>query len=73
MLVLRLPVYYKQRDMHFFPPFHFALSSIVLRLPWIFVDTWIWTAFVYFLVIGSQAASNIRMCLGWEGAAAEVG
>ncbi|KAL4433696.1 hypothetical protein ABPG75_000137 [Micractinium tetrahymenae] len=50
MLVQALPVWYKHRDSHFYPAFCFALQAVVMRLPWMFAESWVWTLMVYFLV-----------------------
>lgn len=50
VLIQRLPVFYKQRDAHFYPAFCWALPQVVLRAPWSFAECWIWTLMVYFMV-----------------------
>ncbi|KAI3429335.1 hypothetical protein D9Q98_005430 [Chlorella vulgaris] len=50
IFVQSLPVWYKQRNAKFYPAACFALSSVVMRLPWIFTETWVWTLLVYFSV-----------------------
>ena len=46
MFVQSLPVWYKQRTAKFYPAACFALSATVMRLPWIFAETWVWTLMV---------------------------
>ena len=43
MLVISLPVWYKQRNANFYPAALFALQAVVMRLPWIFAESWVWT------------------------------
>jgi hypothetical protein len=50
VLIQRLAVFYKQRDAHFYPAWCFAAPQVLLRMPWAFVETWIWTLMVYFMV-----------------------
>jgi hypothetical protein len=63
LLVQRLPVFYRQRDAKFFPGWTFAVSEFLLRLPWIFLDTWLWTVMLYFMVRAACIpAANISCC-----------
>lgn len=52
ILIDRLPVYYKQRDAHFYPAWCFALPELILQLPLMLAESWIWTLMVYFMVRG---------------------
>ncbi|GAB4822452.1 hypothetical protein N2152v2_009498 [Parachlorella kessleri] len=62
ILIDRLPVYYKQRDAHFYPGWAFALPEIILQLPLIFAESWIWTLLVYFLV---GFSTSVRILVFW--------
>lgn len=57
IFVQSLPVWYKQRNAKFYPAACFALSSVVMRLPWIFTETWVWT-----LLVSWPAAVLSRGC-----------
>ncbi|KAL4421996.1 hypothetical protein ABPG77_005426, partial [Micractinium sp. CCAP 211/92] len=50
MLVQALPVFYKQRTSRFYPSFCFALQVVLMRLPFCFAESWVWTFMVYFCV-----------------------
>ncbi|KAG9444439.1 hypothetical protein H6P81_015779 [Aristolochia fimbriata] len=50
MTVTRLPVFYKQRDFLFFPPWAFALPIWVLRIPISFLETGIWVTLTYYVI-----------------------
>lgn len=50
LLCDRLPVFYKQRGMKFYPGWTFAVSTFLLRVPYSFVESTIWTHIVYWLV-----------------------
>lgn len=50
MLVEMLPTFYKQRDARYFPAWTFAAAVFGLRLPWLFVDSTVWSCMVYWMV-----------------------
>ncbi|VFQ92299.1 unnamed protein product [Cuscuta campestris] len=51
MTIYKLPVFYKQRDLRFFPPWAYAIPSWILKVPVTFVEVSIWV-FVTYYVIG---------------------
>lgn len=50
MAVMKLPVFYKQRDLLFFPAWAYALPSWILRIPISFVESGIWVFLSYYVV-----------------------
>ncbi|XP_010553380.1 PREDICTED: ABC transporter G family member 39-like isoform X2 [Tarenaya hassleriana] len=48
--VMRLPVFYKQRDFLFYPPWAFALPMWVLRIPLSLLESGIWIILTYYTV-----------------------
>ncbi|KAL2517559.1 ABC transporter G family member 40 [Abeliophyllum distichum] len=50
MTIYKLPVFYKQRDMFFFPPWAYALPSWVLKIPITFLEVAIWTFLTYYVI-----------------------
>lgn len=50
LTVLKLPVFYKQRDFFFFPTWAFALSQWILKLPWNFLAIDIWVFATYYVI-----------------------
>ncbi|PIN06857.1 Pleiotropic drug resistance proteins (PDR1-15), ABC superfamily [Handroanthus impetiginosus] len=50
MTIYKLPVFYKQRDMYFFPPWAYALPSWVLKIPITFYEIAIWTFSTYYVM-----------------------
>ncbi|KAL8521837.1 hypothetical protein ACS0TY_012121 [Phlomoides rotata] len=50
MTIYKLPVFYKQRNMYFFPPWAYALPSWVLKIPFSFVEAAIWTGITYYVI-----------------------
>ncbi|KAJ7174242.1 hypothetical protein O6H91_Y542400 [Diphasiastrum complanatum] len=49
MTVFRLPVFYKQRDLLFYPPWAFVIPTWVLRIPVSFVEAGIWVFLTYWV------------------------
>ncbi|KAG6389552.1 hypothetical protein SASPL_151023 [Salvia splendens] len=50
MTIYKLPVFYKQRDMFFFPPWAYAIPSWVLKIPITFVEVGIWVFLTYYVI-----------------------
>ncbi|CAA0838334.1 ABC transporter G family member 40, partial [Striga hermonthica] len=50
MTIYKLPVFYKQRDMFFFPPWAYAIPSCVLKIPVTFLEVAIWTFSTYYVI-----------------------
>lgn len=50
MTIYKLPVFYKQRNMYFFPPWAYALPSWLLKIPFTFVEVAIWTILTYYVI-----------------------
>lgn len=50
MTVLRLPVFYKQRDSLFYPEWAFGLPIWVLKIPLSFMEAGIWTVLTYYTI-----------------------
>ncbi|KAK9126461.1 hypothetical protein Scep_015307 [Stephania cephalantha] len=58
MTVLRLPVFYKQRDSLFFPPWAFGLPIWLLRVPLSVMESAIWIFLTYYTVGFAPSASR---------------
>ncbi|KAL6547611.1 transcription factor [Orobanche hederae] len=50
MTIYKLPVFYKQRDMFFFPPWAYAIPSWILKIPVTLVEVAIWTFSTYYVI-----------------------
>ncbi|CAL5410562.1 unnamed protein product [Camellia sinensis] len=50
LTVLRLPVFYKQRDFLFYPPWAFGLPIWVLSIPLSLVESAIWISLAYYTI-----------------------
>lgn len=48
--VSKLPVFYKQRDLLFFPSWVYALPEWILKLPISFAEVGIWVFFTYYVI-----------------------
>ncbi|GLT80511.1 hypothetical protein SLA2020_519470 [Shorea laevis] len=50
MTILKLPVFYKQRDFLFYPPWAYALPTWVLKIPITFIEVTIWVIMTYYVI-----------------------
>ncbi|KAI3716293.1 hypothetical protein L6452_23529 [Arctium lappa] len=50
MMIAKLPVFYKQRDFLFYPPWAYALPTWIVRIPISFVESAVWTILTYYVV-----------------------
>ena len=50
MTIGGLPVFYKQRDLLFYPSWAFSLPSWILRIPVTLIQTTIWVALTYYVI-----------------------
>ncbi|XP_058223773.1 pleiotropic drug resistance protein 1-like isoform X1 [Rhododendron vialii] len=50
MTIMKLPPFYKQRDLHFFPAWAFALPTWILKIPITFIEVGIWVFTSYYVI-----------------------
>ncbi|XP_052192050.1 pleiotropic drug resistance protein 3-like [Diospyros lotus] len=50
MTVARLPVFYKHRDLYFYPAWAYAIPTIILKIPISMLGALIWTSLTYFVI-----------------------
>ncbi|KAL1814400.1 hypothetical protein ACET3Z_016974 [Daucus carota] len=50
LTIQRLPVFYKQRDLLFHPPWTFTLPNFLLRVPISLVETTVWMVVTYYTI-----------------------
>ncbi|KVI11107.1 hypothetical protein Ccrd_010485, partial [Cynara cardunculus var. scolymus] len=50
MTVARLSVFYKQRDMYFYPAWAYAIPASILKIPLSMVTAIIWTSLTYYVI-----------------------
>lgn len=60
MTIMKLPVFYKQRDFLFFPAWAYSLPTWILKIPITFIEVGIWVFMTYY-VVGFE--SNIERCV----------
>ncbi|KAK9682589.1 hypothetical protein RND81_10G083900 [Saponaria officinalis] len=49
LTLIKLPVFYKQRDLRFYPSWAYALPSWLLKIPISIVETAIWVIIIYYV------------------------
>lgn len=50
MTVVKLPVFYKQRDLLFYPSWAYALPTWILKIPITCLEVGIWVAMTYYVI-----------------------
>ncbi|KAK4481902.1 hypothetical protein RD792_012814 [Penstemon davidsonii] len=50
MTIFKLPVFYKQRDSLFFPPWIYAIPAWILKVPVSFVEVAVWVFLTYYVI-----------------------
>ncbi|KAI5315665.1 hypothetical protein L3X38_044841 [Prunus dulcis] len=50
MTIAKLPVFYKQRDLLFFPAWAYALPTSILKIPVTFLEVSIWVFITYYVI-----------------------
>lgn len=46
--IMKLPVFFKQRDLLFFPPWAYSLPTWILKIPITLVEVAIWVGMTYY-------------------------
>ncbi|XAR70928.1 Xenobiotic-transporting ATPase [Bertholletia excelsa] len=64
MTILKLPTFYKQRDLLFFPAWAYALPSWILKIPITFLEVGIWVFTTYYVIgLDPNVGRLMKMCL----------
>ncbi|GAV68078.1 ABC_tran domain-containing protein/ABC2_membrane domain-containing protein/PDR_assoc domain-containing protein [Cephalotus follicularis] len=50
MSIMKLPVFYKQRDLHFYPSWAYSLPTWILKIPITLVEVGIWVCMTYYVI-----------------------
>ncbi|XP_019263263.1 PREDICTED: pleiotropic drug resistance protein 1-like isoform X2 [Nicotiana attenuata] len=50
LTILKLPVFYKQRDLLFFPSWAYAIPSWILKIPITFIEVSLWVFLTYYVI-----------------------
>lgn len=48
--VTRLPLFYKQRDLHFYPAWAYAMPACLLKVPVSLLESFTWTVITYYVI-----------------------
>lgn len=59
MTVARLPVFYKQRDLHFYPAWAYAIPATILKIPVSLLEAVVWTCLTYYVIGYSPEAGRL--------------
>lgn len=64
LTIMKLPVFYKQRDLLFFPAWAYALPTWILKIPITLVETALWVGMTYYVIgFDSDAGRFFRQFL----------
>ena len=58
MTIMRLPIFFKQRDFMFYPAWAFALPIWVLRIPLSLMESGLWIILTYYTIGFAPAPSR---------------
>ncbi|KAL3620696.1 drug-responsive transcription factor pdr3 [Castilleja foliolosa] len=58
MTVARLPVFYKQRDLYFYPAWAYAIPATIIKIPISLLESFVWTCLVYYVIGYSPEAGR---------------
>ncbi|KAK4800075.1 hypothetical protein SAY86_025440 [Trapa natans] len=50
MTIVKLPVFYKQRDLRFYPSWAYAIPTWILKIPLTFVEVGVWVFTTYYVI-----------------------
>lgn len=66
MTVARLAVFYKQRDLYFYPAWAYSVPATILKIPLSLLEAVLWTSLTYYTIGYSPEAgryfTNTRLC-----------
>lgn len=58
LTVARLPVFYKHRDLYFYPAWAYAIPSAILKIPLSLLASGLWTGLTYYVIGYSPEAGR---------------
>ena len=50
MTIIKLPVFYKQRDFLFYPSWAYALTTWIMKIPITFIEVTTWVVMTYYVI-----------------------
>lgn len=59
MTVARLPVFYKQRDLYFYPAWAYTIPATILKIPLSILEAVVWTGLTYYVIGYSPEAGRL--------------
>ncbi|KAK3022678.1 hypothetical protein RJ639_047594 [Escallonia herrerae] len=66
MTVSRLAVFYKQRDSYFYPAWTYSIPAVILKIPFSFLDAFLWTALSYYVIgYSPEPEASLPAWLEW--------
>ena len=58
MTIVRLPVFFKQRDLRFYPAWAFTIPTVLLGIPVSLLESGVWVVITYYTIGFSPEASR---------------
>ncbi|KAK0571365.1 hypothetical protein LWI29_014726 [Acer saccharum] len=59
MSIMKLPVFYKQRDLLFYPPWAYSLPTWILKIPITFLEVGVWVFMTYYIPPNSNESLGV--------------
>lgn len=50
MTIMKLPIFYKQRDLFFYPSWAYSFSTWILKIPISIIEAMIWVSMTYYVI-----------------------
>lgn len=50
MAIMKLPIFYKQRDLLFYPAWAYSIPGWILKIPITLVESFIWVIITYYVI-----------------------
>ena len=50
MTIAKLPIFYKQRDLRFYPSWAYALPTWILKIPVSYIEVAVWVFLTYYVI-----------------------
>lgn len=66
MTIAKLPVFYKQRDLLFYPAWSYALPSWILKIPISFMEVAVWVFTTYYVMGFDPNVGRYEHCLYYD-------
>jgi ABC-2 type transporter len=50
MTIMKLPVFFKQRDLLFFPAWTYTIPGWIVKIPIAFIEVFVWVSMTYYVI-----------------------